>query len=109
MPLTPTRTRLASYLICSTQLETEFSCKQIELKPAAQSNIFYLIKLDEVSITISKSVQCQIKIIIFVLGLGDHRRDSFHQLIIHGVYQPREIRLVGIGLNISHFVLKFRS
>ena len=69
----------------------------------------YLIEFDEVSITISQSIQSKVQIIIFVLGLGDHRGDSFHQLIIHGVYQPREIRLVGIGLNNSHFVLKFRS
>ena len=60
----------------------------------------YLIEFDEVSITISQSVQSEVQIIIFVLGLGSHHgRDALHKLIIHRVYQPGEVGWISLVLN----------
>ena len=52
----------------------------------------YLIKFDEVSITISQSVQSEVQIVIFALGLGSHHGGhALDKLIIHRVYQPGEV------------------
>ena len=52
----------------------------------------YLIEFDEVSITISQSIQSEVQIIIFALGLGSHHgRDALDKLIIHRVHQPGEV------------------
>ena len=64
------------------------------------SEISYLIKFDEVSITISQSVQSEVQIIIFVLGLCSHHSgDALDKLIIHRVYEPREVRWIRLILN----------